>query len=342
MVKQQRQQEPSASKLPPAVHRPAPIHAAAQLGVGLATQVAGVDAATSEEMQTMMRLQARMRGFHVRNAQRKQQREDAAARNIQRAWRGKQGRKIIAELRELRREQLAVATLQATLRGRRSRSLMKLVPSHPSPPPSPPSGATSTQTTYPLQAPAAPISAGSTPRSWGDATPRPRRTSFASVVAPAKSVARVVTAPVQSLARVPSNVRRRISIRRTASGKVKMRQSQDFASVVLEAKVRKKIEDGRWRGRKEIMCRQILAWSFSALMVCGMLFQAIIYALKFGDQQTQSMIVSWLVAYGWTFAIVEPVQILILVCAPCLFDDSTRCGRCMLWCKFIYNELCAP
>ena len=106
------------------------------------------------------------------------------------------------------------------------------------------------------------------------------------------------------------------------------------------------------------------------------------------------MIVSWLVAYGWTFAIVrqlarlastppclafaarprptpaspypknthltdrlillassvlsssglqvEPVQVFISACAPCILDDKTRCGRCCQRVRFVYNELCAP
>jgi len=45
---------------------------------------------------------------------------------------------------------------------------------------------------------------------------------------------------------------------------------------------------------------------------------------------------------GLTFAVVEPFQVILLVCAPCLFDEETRLGRCMGRCRFVYNELCAP
>ena len=43
-----------------------------------------------------------------------------------------------------------------------------------------------------------------------------------------------------------------------------------------------------------------------------------------------------------TLTLVEPLQVILLVCAPCLFDENTKCGRCMGRCRFVYNELCAP
>ena len=69
---------------------------------------------------------------------------------------------------------------------------------------------------------------------------------------------------------------------------------------------------------------------------------SLIYALKYREEATKSMVMSWLIAYGVTFAIVEPMQVLVLVCAPCLFDEETRLGRFMSWLRYIYNELCSP
>ena len=54
------------------------------------------------------------------------------------------------------------------------------------------------------------------------------------------------------------------------------------------------------------------------------------------------MALSWLIAYGVTFLIVEPLQVLCIACSPCCFDEDTRFGRCMSWMRFVYNELCAP
>ena len=168
----------------------------------------------------------------------------------------------------------------------------------------------------------------------------------------------------------------------------------DFAALVVEAQVEAKRRDLRWRGSKEVMCRRAISWTINLTLNALALLMSVIYAVKFGEVQTQRMIVSWLVAYGWTFAIVrqlarlasnppclafaarprptpaspypkntrltdrlillassvlsssglqvEPVQVFIIACAPCIFDDKTRCGRCCQRVRFVYNELCAP
>jgi hypothetical protein len=54
------------------------------------------------------------------------------------------------------------------------------------------------------------------------------------------------------------------------------------------------------------------------------------------------MIVGWIIAYAQTFMLIEPVQILLLAGLPCLMDEDTRCGRCCIRIRFIYNELLAP
>lgn len=54
------------------------------------------------------------------------------------------------------------------------------------------------------------------------------------------------------------------------------------------------------------------------------------------------MILSWLVAYGWTFVVIEPLQVLALAGAPCMFDERHCCGRCMIRLRTCYNELLAP
>ena len=69
---------------------------------------------------------------------------------------------------------------------------------------------------------------------------------------------------------------------------------------------------------------------------------SIIFAASFGDKQTAKMCMTWLIAYGITFALVEPFQVLVLAGAPCLFNEDHRCGRCMVSCRYYYNELCAP
>ena len=51
---------------------------------------------------------------------------------------------------------------------------------------------------------------------------------------------------------------------------------------------------------------------------------------------------SWLIAYGITFAVIEPLQVCVIVCAPWLFDEKTRLGRFMKRLQYVYNEICAP
>lgn len=88
--------------------------------------------------------------------------------------------------------------------------------------------------------------------------------------------------------------------------------------------------------------RWILSWVFVILSTATALLVSVIYALKFGEVTTHQMAIGWVFAYGWTFAIIEPVQICILAGAPCMFNEQHRCGRCMSWLRFCYNELLAP
>lgn len=115
-----------------------------------------------------------------------------------------------------------------------------------------------------------------------------------------------------------------------------------FAELVVQAQTEKKKRDLRWRGPKEVYARRAIAWGINLTLNLIALTMAVIYAGKFGERQTQKMCVSWLVAYGWTFAIVEPFQVLVLAGAPCLFDEETRMGRCCGRARFVYNELFAP
>ena len=58
--------------------------------------------------------------------------------------------------------------------------------------------------------------------------------------------------------------------------------------------------------------------------------------------KARNMLLAWLVAYGWTFAIVEPVQVVIFALLPYIANEETRLGRCCLRVRFVYNELFSP
>ena len=98
----------------------------------------------------------------------------------------------------------------------------------------------------------------------------------------------------------------------------------------------------RWRPKWERQLRLAIAWGFNFFIVLFSCLVSLIYALKYREEATKSMMMSWLIAYGVTFAIVEPMQVIVLACAPCLFDEETRFGRFMSWLRYIYNELCSP
>jgi len=112
--------------------------------------------------------------------------------------------------------------------------------------------------------------------------------------------------------------------------------------VLRQAQLNNKVAGLNWRSRREYRIRHTIAWIFNLGVVIAFCFVSVVYGLKFGEQSTKNMILSWLIAYGVTAAIVEPIQILVVVCFPCLCDESTRCGRYMRKCQFVYNELCAP
>ena len=118
--------------------------------------------------------------------------------------------------------------------------------------------------------------------------------------------------------------------------------SKNIAQVAIEARIALKIEEIGWRGDREFFVRRLIAWIVCVFVFLFSLFVAFIYALKFGEVTIAKALLSWAIAYGWTFAIVEPFQVVFLAFSPCLFTEDTRCGRCMIQCRFIYNELCAP
>jgi len=116
----------------------------------------------------------------------------------------------------------------------------------------------------------------------------------------------------------------------------------DVATVAAAMHLEKKLDDFRWRRPWVVKLRKALAWAFqyAAMGVC--FFYTFIIALKFKEEATNLMVMSWVLAYGCTFAIVEPAQVILLSATPCLFVDTNRCGRCCLRMRFVYNELLSP
>jgi len=143
------------------------------------------------------------------------------------------------------------------------------------------------------------------------------------------------------------NALKDVKIKYTSTGEVKvLTKITDLATLTILAKEQQKLTDKMqflgWRPPWQYQLRYKIAWTVNIIVLLQFMFVSLIYALKFGEQATANMVMSWVLAYGVTFALVEPIQVILLVCAPCLFDENTKCGRCMGRCRFVYNELCAP
>ena len=118
-------------------------------------------------------------------------------------------------------------------------------------------------------------------------------------------------------------------------------RSADSEAAAIEERIRQRVAELRWRSANAFICRQAVAWALTLVLTLLALFTSVVYALKFGEATMSTCLIAWAIAYGWTFAVVQPIQVLILALAPGLFTDDTRCGRCMLRVKEFYNELLA-
>lgn len=144
------------------------------------------------------------------------------------------------------------------------------------------------------------------------------------------------------MSHVEAAVNERNASRSAEERKAAKQLTARFASATFQAQLQQKLNEMNWRPEWEYRLRICLAWLFNFAVFAVFLLISIIYAAEFGNRRTKSMAISWLIAYGVTFALIEPIQVLIIACAPSLFDDSTRCGRVCLTCRFVYNELFAP
>ncbi len=137
----------------------------------------------------------------------------------------------------------------------------------------------------------------------------------------------------------PRSKRRLSSV---ATGLFRKKQTHTTIAVTaVEAMIENRRKELRWRSPREYCCRQVLAWAFAFGLLLLMLLLSFIYALKYQEAAMQQIMLGWLFAYGVTFAVVEPVQIVLLAAFPASTDD-TKTGRCVARCRLIYNELLAP
>ena len=104
---------------------------------------------------------------------------------------------------------------------------------------------------------------------------------------------------------------------------------------------RARLEAERWISDRLYYGRSAMAWFLVAFMsfVTGLASMA--FAVQFGNNQTRDMLIGWGISVTWCFAIVEPVQIIVVTCIPFFIAEDSRCYVCFENIRWAYNEVCA-
>ena len=156
---------------------------------------------------------------------------------------------------------------------------------------------------------------------------------------------RVLNAPkalVGAVARAPVGLAEKTASAAEELGIKNKATMAELAQVAAAARLEKKLNELRWRRPWIVKVRSVLSWLFQYFVMFIFFFYSFLVALKFGETATNKMLMGWVIAYSCTFAIIEPAQVFLLTATPCLFVETNRCGRCLIRCRFIYNELLAP
>ena len=114
-----------------------------------------------------------------------------------------------------------------------------------------------------------------------------------------------------------------------------------FDVVVAATKTHSEIKR-RWRPEREVRARLIVAWAFNAFIYVASALLSLTYGVKFKSTTTNEMITVWVLAMLQVYLIIEPLQILIMVCLPSLCTPKTRCGRCCTNAWQVLNEVFRP
>ena len=265
-----------------------------------------------------MRLQASARGGHIGwalgKSARKEDSELAARLQVTRAEvRGRMRREKLMLATGTRKEELMLATAGAPAGAA----------AEPSPPPSPPA---------PLMRPKS-EKQGTNMKELID--------SMLEEAAVAEEVAEEVEWDAQ-LSTNRAMLAKRNEGQSAAEAEARRVRELTMITRSLQSMLEEQRKELRWRSEFEYNMRQAIAWAFNLLIIAIAYFFSIIFALKFQEVAMRNMALTWVIAYGVTFAIVEPVQVLVIAVFPSLMNSDTRVGRFCGRCRFVYNELCAP
>ena len=108
------------------------------------------------------------------------------------------------------------------------------------------------------------------------------------------------------------------------------------------ASAKDQVQQHTRRSDRSVCVRMYIAGIFNLWVYFVGALLSLTYGVKFGPDSTNEMITVWVIAMFQIYCIIEPVQILIIVCAPFLCDDSTRLGRFCLKARYCYNEFFSP
>jgi len=95
-----------------------------------------------------------------------------------------------------------------------------------------------------------------------------------------------------------------------------------------------------WIGDREHTARLVTVWVAHFAVEAVMFLLCITYGAKFGENATAQMLANWGMSYALQLVVIQPVQVLLLACAPCLFNEDHMVGRCLSRLRFVYNEYC--
>ena len=119
-------------------------------------------------------------------------------------------------------------------------------------------------------------------------------------------------------------------------------KSMNLSALAVEAKLNKRRKALQWRTPRDLAMRSAAAWSLSLLLTFLALLLTAVLCVRVEETETSRLLLAWLAAYGWTAVVIEPMQVFLLAFLPCLYSEATRCGRGLLRCRFVVNELCMP
>ena len=108
------------------------------------------------------------------------------------------------------------------------------------------------------------------------------------------------------------------------------------------AQIKQKMNEKRWLSERWFCVHQVTAWFLVFLLCFVSTLMTMAYGMQFGNEQTLIMLSGWAIALAWCFVIIEPFQIVFVFFVPKLIDPDSRCGRCIDWTRWTYNEYFSP